>query len=113
MENLEKLKHKNFLEKLISIFGLLRENIIIKDYILTSDNFLKCLLVMMRVRSKIPVILMGETGCGKTSLIKFLARDLLGVSLEIINFHAGITNEQIIQKIEEISKKAQDIKDRH
>lgn len=27
----------------------------------------------MRVMAKIPVIIMGETGCGKTSLIKFFA----------------------------------------
>ena len=45
-----------------------------EEYVLTCDNFMKCILIFMRIRSNIPVIMMGETGCGKTSLIKFLAK---------------------------------------
>jgi MoxR-like ATPase len=59
---------------------------------------------MLRVRSNIPVILMGETGCGKTSLIKFLALQLLEVRMETINFHAGITSKFIIKKMNEYAE---------
>jgi predicted GTPase len=31
----------------------------------------------MRVMAKIPILIMGETGCGKTSLITFLAKEIL------------------------------------
>ena len=54
---------------------------------------------MMRVRSNIPVILMGETGCGKTSLIKYLAKKLLEVQIHTIDFHAGITAEYIVSEL--------------
>ncbi len=32
------------------------------EYILTADNFVKMLLVYMRVQAGIPVLIMGETG---------------------------------------------------
>ena len=41
-------------------------------YELTIDNCLKMMAIYMRFRCNIPVIIMGETGCGKTRLIKFL-----------------------------------------
>lgn len=44
------------------------------NYALTFDNILKMVAIFFRVRSNIPVILMGETGCGKTSLLRYLAQ---------------------------------------
>lgn len=38
---------------------------------------------------------MGETGCGKTSLIKFLAM-IVGSKFMAKDFHAGITEYGII-----------------
>ena len=40
------------------------------EYVITNDNFRKMVLIIYRIVANIPVILMGETGCGKTSLIK-------------------------------------------
>jgi ABC-type phosphate transport system ATPase subunit len=34
---------------------------------------------------------MGETGCGKTSLIRFFSKNILNDELEIFNIHAGVT----------------------
>ena len=45
---------------------------IIGYYVITPDNFLKMLLILLRIRENVPVIMMGETGCGKTSLIRKL-----------------------------------------
>lgn len=59
-------------------------------------------LILLRVNSNIPVIMMGETGCGKTSLIKILA-DLLNVKLHILNIHAGICDKDIVSFIERIT----------
>lgn len=39
---------------------------------------------------------MGETGCGKTSLIKFFCKNILNDLLEVFNIHAGITTKMII-----------------
>lgn len=42
------------------------------SYELTGDNVKKILAIYMRFRCNIPVIIMGETGCGKTKLIRYL-----------------------------------------
>ena len=63
-------------------------------------------LIIYRIVANIPVILMGETGCGKTSLIKKLNLLLNNdeSNLEFIDIHPGIT-DNIIKKIE-INQKA-------
>jgi ABC-type lipoprotein export system ATPase subunit len=43
-----------------------------ETYELTTDNVKKMLAIFMRFRCNIPVVVMGETGCGKTRLIKFM-----------------------------------------
>ena len=43
-------------------------------YVLTVDNLKKMLAIHMRFRCNIPVIIMGETGCGKTRLINFMCK---------------------------------------
>ena len=42
-------------------------------YVFTLDNFIKMVLIYLRIRAKVPLILLGETGCGKTSLIESLS----------------------------------------
>ena len=41
-------------------------------YCITSDSLLKMLAIFVRVRCGVPVILMGECGCGKTQVYHFL-----------------------------------------
>jgi hypothetical protein len=42
---------------------------------------------------------MGETGCGKTSLIRFFSQNILNDFLVIFNIHAGITSKIIIDNM--------------
>jgi ABC-type dipeptide/oligopeptide/nickel transport system ATPase subunit len=42
--------------------------------VLTIDNILKIVSIYFRILSGIPVIIMGETGCGKTALIDALCK---------------------------------------
>ena len=42
------------------------------SYKLNSDNVKKLLAIYMRLKAKIPVVCMGETGCGKTRMIRYL-----------------------------------------
>lgn len=37
------------------------------EYQITQDNFTKMCLILLRIRARVPVVVMGETGCGKTS----------------------------------------------
>ena len=71
-----------------------------KAYALTPDNLMKMVLIHMRVKSRVPVVIMGETGCGKTTLITYLAR-VCEVPFFVLNFHAGISRDTIIDFIKE------------
>ena len=54
------------------------------------------LAIAFRVKSKIPVILMGETGCGKTSLIEFMC-DMLDIELVKADVHGGFTESDVVR----------------
>ncbi|XP_066499023.1 E3 ubiquitin-protein ligase rnf213-alpha [Hoplias malabaricus] len=76
-----------------------------ETYELTTDNILKILAIHMRFRCGIPVIIMGETGCGKTRLIKFLCElQRCGVATEnmkLVKVHGGTNSDMIYSKVRE------------
>jgi len=75
-------------------------NQIVQSYVFTADNFIKLILISLRLRTQVPVIMMGETGCGKTSLIRIIA-ELKNITMYTLNIHAGIEDCDIIQFITE------------
>ncbi|KAG5853532.1 hypothetical protein ANANG_G00026970 [Anguilla anguilla] len=88
-----------------------------KTYELTTDNILKMLAIHMRFRCDIPVVLMGETGCGKTRLIKFLC-DLRRAgantqNMTLVKVHGGTTSKMIYNKVREAEAKAATNKREH
>ncbi|CAC5397569.1 RNF213 [Mytilus coruscus] len=74
-------------------------------YALIPDNLLKMVLISLRINSMIPVVIMGETGGGKTSLVRYLA-EISDVDFELFSIHAGIDTNCILQKIREVNMKA-------
>ena len=78
----------------------------IGNYKITEDNYKKMILILFRIFANIPVILMGETGCGKTELIKqlmkMLNKDKENKSNNFIikNMHSGVKEDEIIKVIE-------------
>ena len=80
---------------------------IVGEYVFTADNFIKMILILLRIRENIPVIMMGETGCGKTSLIRKLSELINNgeKQMEILNIHAGITDEEIVNFLFEKKEK--------
>ncbi|XP_072501344.1 E3 ubiquitin-protein ligase RNF213 isoform X2 [Notamacropus eugenii] len=76
-----------------------------ETYELTIDNVLKILAIEMRFRCGIPVIIMGETGCGKTRLIKFLSDLRRGgidaENMKLVKVHGGTSATTIHSKIRE------------
>ncbi|WAR07205.1 R213A-like protein [Mya arenaria] len=80
-------------------------------YELTTDNVKKIMAIYMRFRCDIPVIIMGETGCGKTRLIKFMCelQSPPGVDVKnmiLMKVHGGTTNEDIKRKVNEAENAA-------
>ena len=58
------------------------------NYALTYDNFYKMCVLIYRIQSEIPVILMGESGVGKTRLVSELAH-LCSAQFRPFHVHAG------------------------
>ena len=98
----KKIKGQNVITDFFSNGDDNNDNINGSKYILTSDNFLKMILIIQRVRARVPIILIGETGCGKTSLIRYLTEKILKEEFNIIDLHAGTTKTEIISRINEI-----------
>ena len=104
----------NLLNELLAILNVnLKEDTkqsLLANYSLVPDNFLKMILIQSRALSQIPIIIMGETGVGKTALIRFLVEKILNEKLEVYSMHAGISSRQIISFIEKVESKAQENK---
>ncbi|XP_013421468.1 uncharacterized protein LOC106181580 [Lingula anatina] len=109
MKNLSQEQLNEMLEKIARTKPICSQrkalSVIAEKYALTPDNLLKMALIIMRVRAGIPVIIMGETGCGKTSLIKYLALTC-EVDLTTFNIHAGIQEEKIYKTVMDLDRKA-------
>ena len=81
---------------------------IIDNYVITDDYYIKVILLIYRIKANIPVIIIGETGCRKTSLIKILSQ-ILNNGEELvkrINIHPGITDEEIIIEMKKMNLEA-------
>ena len=112
LDDFNKFTQKQLQEELekIACMKVVKKSNLFESYALTPDNILKMVLIILRVRVNVPVIIMGETGCGKTSLVRYLA-NTCGVELCTFSFHAGISEEQIIAFIKEKESFARDIKE--
>ena len=114
------LEHKDFLEQIKKLFSLDKMDIEdikklcedLGNYIFVSDNFIKMVRILLNIEAKIPVILMGETGVGKTKLLEMLTT-LYGKGTcrwKRLQIHAGTTDQKIVDFIEEVNK---EIKEEH
>ena len=114
LKNIKNLDDKEILNMITNFLGVqnLSEqklNEIIGNYVYTADNFIKVILVLLRIRSKVPVIMMGETGCGKTTLIE-MAFNLINkgkIPIKKLNIHSGVKDNDIIDFINKINKEVE------
>ncbi|XP_006105644.1 E3 ubiquitin-protein ligase RNF213 [Myotis lucifugus] len=105
------------LERLCLALGIQQPMDPDNTYELTTDNMLKILAIEMRFRSGIPVIIMGETGCGKTRLIRFLSDLQRGASkaktLQLVKVHGGMSADMIYNKVKAAEALAQHNKSKY
>ena len=84
---------------------------IVGNYVYTADNLIKVILIILRIEAKVPVIMMGETGCGKTRLIEMafkLKNKNKDISIKKLDIHAGTNDNDIIEFIEKTIKEVED-----
>uniref|UniRef100_A0A8C3FV72 RING-type E3 ubiquitin transferase n=1 Tax=Chrysemys picta bellii TaxID=8478 RepID=A0A8C3FV72_CHRPI len=103
--NFDLLPRGEKLEKLCLVLGIQWPMDPDETYELTTDNILKIFAIEMRFRCGIPVIIMGETGCGKTRLIKFLCELRRGgadaENMKLVKVHGGTSVDMIYAKVRE------------
>ncbi|XP_060108019.1 E3 ubiquitin-protein ligase RNF213-like [Heteronotia binoei] len=108
--NFDELPRSEKIAKLCMVLGIEWPIDPDETYELTTDNILKILAIEMRFRCGIPVVIMGETGCGKTRLIKFLCElRRCGANTEnmaLIKVHGGTTADAIYNKVREAEQLA-------
>ncbi|XP_065675221.1 E3 ubiquitin-protein ligase rnf213-alpha-like isoform X3 [Hydra vulgaris] len=84
---------------------------ILLDHNYNSSGLLIHLKRKWEQRCVIPVIMMGETGCGKTKLIKFLcalkANKHKVQNMLLVKVHGGVTHQDILERIEKAKKLAE------
>ncbi|XP_029904896.1 E3 ubiquitin-protein ligase rnf213-alpha-like [Myripristis murdjan] len=115
--NFDQLSRADKIEHLCSVLGIKWPTDPDETYELTTDNILKMMAIHMRFRCGIPVIIMGETGCGKTRLIKFMCElrrcGAPTENMKLVKVHGGTTSEMIYAKVQEVEILAGTNKEEH
>ncbi|XP_065826355.1 E3 ubiquitin-protein ligase RNF213-like isoform X3 [Oscarella lobularis] len=102
-ENYEEWPKERKIAALCNVMGLPCQGDPDPSYELTSDNVIKILAIHMRFRCGIPVVVMGETGCGKTRLIRYMcslqAQSTGAQNMFLMKVHGGINRNDIIRTV--------------
>ncbi|XP_060586365.1 E3 ubiquitin-protein ligase rnf213-alpha-like [Ruditapes philippinarum] len=111
-ENFDNLPRHEKIVKLCKCMGLDMPHDPDDTYELTTDNVKKIMAIYIRFRYDIPVIIMGETGCGKSRLVKFMCslQQPPGVDMTnmiLMKVHLGTTNKDIIRRVKQADKVAE------
>jgi MoxR-like ATPase len=67
------------------------------------------MLILQKKRAGIPVIIMGETGCGKTFLLKYIAEVLYDGIAEFFSFtmYYGVKESHFVEFVDDIIEVAE------
>ncbi|XP_052243455.1 E3 ubiquitin-protein ligase RNF213-like [Dreissena polymorpha] len=110
-ENFDNLQRDQKILKLCNVMGIDVPHDPDSTYELTTDNVKKILAIYMRFRSDIPVVIMGETGCGKTRLVKFMCALQCPPGVNVNNMilmkvHGGTIKDDIKRSIKKAEEQA-------
>nr|XP_023992641.1 E3 ubiquitin-protein ligase rnf213-alpha-like [Salvelinus alpinus] len=101
----DELSRQDKIECICNVMGIQQHLDPDETYELTTDNILKMLAILMRFRCSIPVVIMGETGCGKTRLINFLCelqkRAVTTQNMKLVKVHGGTSSDMIYTNVRE------------
>ena len=70
-----------------------------KGFALTKQTYLKLCLMSLKAELKQPILIMGESGCGKTYLSQFLVEGLRMEKLEIVKLFSGYLEKDLIARV--------------
>lgn len=106
---------EEYLDRLCTVtgksFASLKKNIASfcnTGFSLTAENYMKVCLILLKAEIGIPVIMMGESGCGKTYLSHFVAECLLEEKMFDLTLYSGVTEEAFIEFMKTVVAYARD-----
>jgi hypothetical protein len=70
-----------------------------KGYAFTTDNLMKMCLMKTFLECDIPIVMIGETGCGKTHLVQYFG-ELANIPVHTLDLHGGITEQDVVSFIQ-------------
>lgn len=76
---------------------------------MTKDNYIKIQRIFRKSQLRIPIIICGETGCGKTHLVDFISSCLINDEFRCFTLNSGTTQKQILTRLKEYVKEAEKI----
>ena len=68
----------------------------LRGFALTVDTVMKMSALYTRIDSGVPTVLMGESGCGKSAVVRYLAK-FLGIADFVLDVHGGLTEDDIVK----------------
>lgn len=101
IEDLDNASQRKFEELFKEVFDVpddmdeIRARVAPLNFVLTKENMFKMIAICYRVRAGIPVLVMGETGCGKTFCVTYLCK-FLGISFHALDVHGGTMESDIL-----------------
>lgn len=72
-----------------------------EGYVLTEENNLKMALMLVKASIGEPIVIMGESGCGKTYFTKFTASCIKEDTIKVITLHAGVSEPELLKFLKE------------
>ena len=81
---------------------------LLNDYVLHRDIMIKMVDISERLKCSLPVLLMGEAGCGKTILVRLTAT-FMGIEMIEESVHAGTTDKDIVRAIDKAEAKVHEL----
>jgi Cdc6-like AAA superfamily ATPase len=67
-----------------------------KGFCITTENFMKICLIILKAELKTPIIMMGESGCGKTYVSQYVSSVLLEEELRELTLYSGVTESDFV-----------------
>lgn len=81
-----------------------------EGYVITEENNIKSALMLVKAMVGDPIVIMGESGCGKTFFSKFTASCLQQEEIRVLTLHAGVKEGHLLFFLKECIKRALELK---
>jgi hypothetical protein len=77
-----------------------------EGFVVTEENNLKMALVLVKSMVGDPIVIMGESGCGKTYFTKFTASCVKQDEIRVLTLHAGVREDDLLKFLKECIDRA-------